>query len=76
MAARIGSPCIDVCRMHAPTGWCEGCARTIDEIAAWGQMGEAARQRVWSLLPARQAQLKVLLAPENPSSPPPSEDAP
>ncbi|SAK88514.1 dehydratase [Caballeronia arationis] len=29
------SPCIDVCRMNPATGFCEGCWRTIDEIAAW-----------------------------------------
>ena len=55
------SPCINICRMHAATGWCEGCARTIDEIA------EAARQRVWALLPARQAVLRAALGPAVPN---------
>ena len=55
------SPCINICRMHAGTGWCEGCARTIDEIAAWGRLDDAARARVWALLTARQAQLQPLL---------------
>jgi predicted Fe-S protein YdhL (DUF1289 family) len=31
----VPSPCINVCRMSAQTGWCEGCFRTIDEIACW-----------------------------------------
>ncbi|MGA7815474.1 DUF1289 domain-containing protein [Caballeronia sp.] len=34
-ADRIASPCIHVCRMNASTGLCDGCFRTIDEIAAW-----------------------------------------
>ncbi len=31
----VPSPCINVCRMSPQTGWCEGCFRTIDEIACW-----------------------------------------
>jgi predicted Fe-S protein YdhL (DUF1289 family) len=38
----VPSPCINICRMDAPSGWCEGCLRTLDEIAAWGRMSEAA----------------------------------
>ncbi len=56
----ITSPCINVCRMHEATGWCEGCARSLQEIAAWGSLDEATRQRVWQLLPARQEQLASL----------------
>ncbi len=57
------SPCINICRMHAGTGWCEGCARTLDEIAAWGGMDEAARRRVWELLPQRQTALRAMIGP-------------
>jgi uncharacterized protein len=52
------SPCINVCRMHIQLGLCEGCARTLDEIASWGQMDELARDRIWNLLPDRQARLR------------------
>jgi hypothetical protein len=47
--------------MHAPTGWCEGCARTIGEIAAWGRYDDASKRRVWALLPERRAELQRLL---------------
>jgi len=57
---RVPSPCIDVCRIHAPTGWCEGCARTIAEIAAWSSLDDDGRRRVWQMLPARQAELRRL----------------
>ncbi len=53
----LASPCINVCRMHDALGLCEGCARTIDEIAAWGQMAEWDKQVVWLELPERQARL-------------------
>ena len=49
----VASPCINICRMHAPTGWCEGCLRTIDEIATWGRLDTAARLAVLDRLPPR-----------------------
>jgi uncharacterized heparinase superfamily protein len=60
----VASPCINICRMHAGTGWCEGCARTIDEIAAWGRLDDATRQRVQDVLPQRQVVLRALIGPE------------
>ena len=29
------SPCTGVCRIDRATGWCEGCKRTLAEIADW-----------------------------------------
>jgi predicted Fe-S protein YdhL (DUF1289 family) len=29
------SPCISVCRIDPETGLCQGCLRTLDEIADW-----------------------------------------
>jgi predicted Fe-S protein YdhL (DUF1289 family) len=52
-ALAIASPCVGVCSLDAETGWCEGCLRTIDEIAAWGALDERARREVWKGLPAR-----------------------
>lgn len=34
----VASPCINICRMDETTGWCEGCLRTLDEIAAWSTL--------------------------------------
>jgi predicted Fe-S protein YdhL (DUF1289 family) len=50
---RPRSPCTQVCRMDEATGWCQGCRRTLAEIAAWSAMDEAAREQVWLQLPAR-----------------------
>lgn len=52
-ATSIASPCIGVCSLDAGTGWCEGCFRTIDEIAAWGALDERARRQIWRSLRAR-----------------------
>jgi predicted Fe-S protein YdhL (DUF1289 family) len=56
MASEIPSPCTRVCAIDAATGWCAGCLRTIDEIAAWGSCDNAAKRAVWKRLPARRAE--------------------
>lgn len=52
----VPSPCISVCKMNATTGWCEGCLRTIDEIAGWSGMSDDARRLVWAELARRRGQ--------------------
>lgn len=47
------SPCISVCRMDPRTQLCEGCARTIDEIANWSRYSDADKQAVWQRIAAR-----------------------
>lgn len=42
----VASPCVSVCRMDQRTGWCEGCWRTIDEIAAWSRLDDAGKHVV------------------------------
>jgi hypothetical protein len=49
----VASPCINICRLDAATGWCEGCLRSIDEIAGWGRLDDAGRLAVLQRLPAR-----------------------
>ena len=49
---RIVSPCTGVCAIDADD-LCRGCARTLDEIAAWGAMTAAEREAVMKDLPAR-----------------------
>ena len=49
----VPSPCINVCRIDEGTGWCIGCRRTIDEIAAWGTMSDDDKRTVWQQLALR-----------------------
>jgi predicted Fe-S protein YdhL (DUF1289 family) len=65
-AAPIPSPCTSVCRMDERSGHCEGCLRTIDEIAAWSTMSDMAKRGVWKLLGTRRAQRSMWS--EQPSS--------
>lgn len=50
----VPSPCVGVCRMSPSTGLCEGCWRTLDEIAAWSRADDAQRLRIWAAIEARQ----------------------
>jgi len=52
----VPSPCIDVCRMDPRSGLCEGCQRTIDEIAAWGTLDDAGKATIWQRIELRRAQ--------------------
>lgn len=49
----VASPCQSVCVMHPGTAWCEGCLRTLPEIAEWSRMDKPAKLAVWAQLPAR-----------------------
>ena len=33
--AMIASPCIGICELDGATGFCRGCARTMEEIVNW-----------------------------------------
>lgn len=44
----VSSPCIGICRMDVRTGLCEGCFRTIDEIAQWSTAGDEWKRAVWA----------------------------
>ncbi|WP_235533754.1 MULTISPECIES: DUF1289 domain-containing protein [unclassified Roseateles] len=56
----LKSPCINVCQMDAASGWCRGCARSLDEIAGWGGAPDAVQRRVLDELPPRRVELQRL----------------
>lgn len=56
----VPSPCISVCRMDAKSGWCEGCLRTIGEIAAWSTMSDDDKRVVWAALAQRRIAFDAL----------------
>lgn len=55
----ISSPCISVCRMNAATAVCEGCFRTRDEIAAWGNESDKAKLAIWARIEERMAAVQA-----------------
>jgi predicted Fe-S protein YdhL (DUF1289 family) len=52
-ASNVPSPCVNVCRMDPQSGLCEGCLRTLDEIAGWSKMPDAEKRQVWLRLAER-----------------------
>lgn len=55
----ITSPCISVCRMNAVTAMCEGCFRTRDEIAAWGNASDDAKLATWARIEERMDAVQI-----------------
>jgi len=49
----VASPCVNVCRMNPDTGLCDGCLRTLAEIAAWSAMSADEKRAVLSKLASR-----------------------
>ena len=39
--------------MDAGSGFCQGCLRTIEEIAAWSRMADADKRSVWRAIELR-----------------------
>ena len=53
MNEAVPSPCTNVCQMDEASGWCQGCLRTLDEIACWSLLDEAEKSAVWQALTER-----------------------
>ena len=51
----VPSPCINVCRMDAKSGLCEGCLRTVDEIAGWAAATDAQKTHILAAIAQRRA---------------------
>ena len=49
----VASPCISVCAIDPRTGLCEGCFRTLDEIAGWIAFSAGEKRAVLAVLPER-----------------------
>jgi len=52
----LPSPCISICRIDAGSGLCEGCLRTLDEIAGWSRMEDSGKRIIWSAIELRALQ--------------------
>ena len=54
-ATGISSPCNRICVVDPASRICVGCGRSLDEIAGWIALSEAARAEIMAQLPARLA---------------------
>ena len=51
----VRSPCISLCRMNARTDLCDGCFRTIEEIAQWNTASNEMKRAIWMEIEQRRA---------------------
>ena len=49
------SPCVNICSIDEHSGLCEGCSRTLDEIACWSIYDDDEKRAVLAKLAARRA---------------------
>lgn len=60
MTGAAASPCIDVCKMNPSTGLCDGCFRTIDEIAGWSSFDDTQKTTVLNQAETRKKSPRVV----------------
>jgi len=51
--ADVPSPCVSICRMDPASQWCEGCFRTLEEIAGWSRMEDQDKREIWGMIAER-----------------------
>lgn len=57
----IMTPCIGVCQI-APDQLCDGCFRTMDEIAQWSHLSDAQRQHFMDVVMVEREQQRASCA--------------
>jgi predicted Fe-S protein YdhL (DUF1289 family) len=60
--AEVASPCVNLCRIDAPTGLCAGCYRTLQEIASWVHLSASERRAIVDHTAARRARYATAIA--------------
>jgi predicted Fe-S protein YdhL (DUF1289 family) len=60
MSEGVASPCIEVCRIEPASGLCEGCLRTLPEIAHWPDADETEKRAILRRIEMRRAGLPAL----------------
>jgi predicted Fe-S protein YdhL (DUF1289 family) len=50
---RPPSPCIGICNIEPLSGWCQGCRRSLTEIANWSAATAEQQWRIVAELPTR-----------------------
>lgn len=53
LAAAVETPCVQICVIDDVDGLCVGCARSLTEIAEWGNYSSAQRRTLMAQLPRR-----------------------
>jgi predicted Fe-S protein YdhL (DUF1289 family) len=57
----LPSPCIKLCAYDESIGLCRGCLRTLDEIVAWGSLGNDSKMKILQRIEVRRKRLALQL---------------
>ena len=52
-SVHVQSPCVSICVINPNSGLCEGCLRSLEEVAVWGQLPSAQQREVWQRIQVR-----------------------
>jgi hypothetical protein len=44
---------VSICVINPNSGLCEGCLRSLEEVAVWGQLPSAQQREVWQRIQVR-----------------------
>jgi uncharacterized protein len=58
LTSPVPSPCVSICVMDEGSGLCQGCWRTLDEIAVWSLLDDPEKRDVWAALRQRRLQAR------------------
>ena len=61
----VKSPCIDVCEFDNRTGYCLGCARTLEEARTWDRLTDHRRHAILNDRARREAKLGKRVGPRD-----------
>lgn len=61
------TPCINICVIDSGSGLCEGCGRTMTEIASWASLTATERRLIMADLDRRTATRVSVQPSDNPS---------
>ena len=61
----VKSPCIDVCEFDSRTGYCLGCARTLEETRKWEKLTDYRRHAILNDRARREAKLGRRVGPRD-----------
>ena len=56
----IYSPCIRICTINPQTKYCDGCYRTLPEVAKWTRFTEGERDAILADLPVREEKVEAM----------------
>jgi predicted Fe-S protein YdhL (DUF1289 family) len=62
---RTESPCSGICVIDPTTDCCQGCFRTLNEIAAWGQSSAVERTQILASVEHRKQQSGWMLSSDD-----------